>query len=81
MSTAVDYRKEIFNLTKELPSTKVRELWDFAQFLKAKTSSFRYTDVADSGEYVRIIRTAEGKRVKSGKNFVEELLEWQKSDS
>ena len=81
MGTAVNYEEELINLTKELPSSKVRELWDFAQFLKAKTSGFSYKDVADSGEYVRKIRTAEGKRMKSSKNFVAELLEWQKSDS
>lgn len=81
MGAAIDYRKEISNLTKELPSTKVIELWDFAQFLKDKSSGFSYTDVADSGEYMRKIRAAEGKRAKSGRKFVKELLEWQKSNS
>ena len=81
MGTAIDYRKDIIDLTKELPKSKVRELWDFAQFLKAKTAGFRYADVADSGAYVRRIRTEEGKRVKTSKNFIEELVEWQKSNS
>lgn len=81
MGTAVNYEEDLINLTKELPSSKVRELLDFAQFLKAKASGFSYKDVADSGEYVKKIRTAEGKRVKSGNHFVAELLEWQKSDS
>lgn len=49
--------------------------------LRLKTSSVSYTDVADSGKYVRGIRTAEGKRVKSGRKFMEELLEWQKANT
>ncbi len=81
MGTAIDYRKDIIDLTKALPKSKVRELWDFAQFLKSKSAGFRYADVADSGAYMRRIRTEEGKRVKTSKNFIEELVEWQKSNS
>lgn len=81
MSTAIDYRKEIINLTEELPKNKVRELWDFAQFLKARSTGSRYTDEADSAAYVRKTRSEEGKRVKTSKKFIEELVEWQKSNS
>ncbi len=81
MSVAVDYRKEIIDITKELPEDKVRELFDFAQFLKAKKEGFTYMQVKESAEYVRKLRIEEAKRVKSGKGFIEELIEWQKSNS
>jgi len=81
MEVTLDYKKEIINLTKELPEDKLRELIDFAQFLKAKSESFTYMQVGDSAEYVRKSRIKEGKRLKSGKKFIEELFEWQKSNS
>ena len=81
MGTAVDYKKELTNLTKELPESKLSELLDFAQFLKAKSKGVTYMEVRDSAEYVRKLRAEEGKRVKSGKNFIKELIEWQKSNS
>ena len=33
--------------------------------------------IKDSVEYVRALRMREGKRVKSGKRFIEELIAWQ----
>jgi len=56
-------------------------LVNFARFLKAKEEEFTYMEVADSAEYVRELRKKEAKRVKSGKRFIEELIEWQKSNS
>lgn len=81
MGVTLDYKKEIINLTKELPEDKLRELINFAQFLKAKGEGFTYMQVGDSAEYVRKLRIKEGKRVKSEKKFIEELIEWQKSNS
>jgi hypothetical protein len=81
MSVAIDYRKEITNLSKELPDQDLRELIDFAQFLKAKKEGFTYMRVRDSAEYVRKLRAKEGERVKSGRKFIGELIEWQKSNS
>jgi hypothetical protein len=81
MGTAIDYKKELINLTKELPESKLNELLDFAQFLKAKSKGFTYMDVEDSAEYVRELRAEEGKQVKSSEKFIEELMEWQKSNS
>lgn len=81
MSAALNYKKEIINLTKDLPDYKLKELIDFAQFLKAKEEGFTYTQVADSVEYVRKLRVREGKRLKSGKKLIAELIEWQKSNS
>ena len=81
MGTTVDYKKELINLNKELPESKLSELLDFAQFLKAKSKGFTYMEVQDSAEYVRKLRAEEGKRVKSGENFIKELIEWQKSNS
>jgi mRNA-degrading endonuclease RelE of RelBE toxin-antitoxin system len=80
MGIAVDYKKEIIKLTKELPEDKLRELIDFAQFLKVKNEGFAYIQVRDSAEYVRKLRIKEGQRVRSGKKFIEELIEWQKSN-
>ena len=81
MRIAIDYRKEIINVSKELPEEKLKELIDFAQFLKAKKKRFSYMEVKDSAEYVRKLRQEEGKKFKSGKDFIEELIKWQKLGS
>ena len=81
MGVAIDYRKEIVNLSRDLPDGELRELVDFAQFLKAKKEGFIYMQVRDSAEYVRKLRTREGKRAKSGRSFIDELIQWQKSNS
>jgi hypothetical protein len=81
MSVTIDYRKEIINVSKELPKEKLKELIDFAQFLKAKKERFSYMGVRDSAEYMRKLREEEGKKFKSGKDFIEELIKWQKSES
>jgi hypothetical protein len=81
MSVRMDYRKEIVNLSMELPAGELRELVDFAQFLKAKKEGFTYMQVRDSGGYVRKLRARQGRRAKSGKKFIEELIQWQRSNS
>jgi hypothetical protein len=81
MDLGIDYKKEIINLSKELPDDELKELIDFGQFLKAKKRSFSFTEVKDSPEYVRKLREEEGRKFKSGKKFIEELIEWQKSNS
>lgn len=78
MRAATDYKKEIISLTKELPEDRLHELIDFAQFLKTKEQGFSYSEVKDSIEHVRNVRSKEGKRVKSGIKFIKELIEWQK---
>jgi uncharacterized protein YfkK (UPF0435 family) len=81
MRIAIDYKKEIINVSKELPEEKLKELVDFAQFLKAKKKRFSYMEVKDSAEYLRKLREEEGKKFKSGRDFIEELIKWQKSES
>lgn len=81
MGLAVNYKKEIINITKELPNDKLKVLINFAQFLKTKEEEFSYMNIMDSAEYVRGLRTRQAKKVKTGKKFIEELIEWQKSNS
>ena len=81
MRIEADYKKEIISLIKELPKNKLQELIDFAKFLKYKGTGFSYTQVEDSAKYIRNLRLKEGRKVKSGKKFIEELIEWQKSNS
>ena len=81
MEITLNYKKEIEKLTRDLPEDKLRELIDFARFLKAKSEGFTYMQVEDSAEYVRKLRMKEGKKVKSGKKFIEEIIKWQKSNS
>lgn len=81
MGVAIDYRKEIINVSKELPEERLKELVDFARFLKAKKEKFSFARVIDSTEYVRKLREQEGKKFKSGKEFIEDLIKWQKSES
>lgn len=78
MATAVNYKKEIMNLTKELPENKLKELIDFAEFLNTKKEDRVFMQMGDSAAYIRKLRAAEAKRVKTGKRFIEELMEWQK---
>lgn len=81
VATATDYKKELINLTRDLPDKEVKEVLDFVQFLKTKKEGFNYMQIKDSVEYVKVLRMREGKRVKSGKRFIEELIAWQKSES
>ena len=70
MSATIDYRREIVNLVRELPEGELREVIDFAQFLKARKEGFTYMQVKNSAEYVRKLRIGEGRRAKSGKKFI-----------
>lgn len=81
MSVVTNYKRELMTITKDLPDKEVREVLDFARFLKAKKEGFSYAQIKDSAEYVRTLRAKEGKRVKSAKKFIDELVEWQKSAS
>lgn len=81
MGIALNYKKEILEITKGLPEPKMKELIDFAQFLRLKEEGFSYKQVDDSAEYVRKLRSKEGRKIKSGRKYIEELIEWQKSDS
>jgi len=81
MGTAINFKKQIIDLTKGLTEEKVKELIDFAQFLKTKQEGFSYTQITDSAAYVRKLRSKESKRSGSGENFIQEIIEWQKSAS
>jgi hypothetical protein len=81
MGLTIDYRKEIVSVSKELPEEKLRELVDFAKFLRTKREGFSFVQVKDSAEYVRKLREGEGRQFKSGKEFIEELIKWQRSES
>jgi len=82
MSISVKYKKEILNLTRELPEEKLSELVDFAQFLKSKAEGFSYLHVReDSVEYVKRLRKKEARKAKTSKKFIDELIKWQKSGS
>lgn len=79
MGTIIKYKKQITDLTKDLTEDKVKELITFAQFLKAKQEGFSYSQIEDSAEYVRKLRLKDNKQSITGKNYIEELIEWQKS--
>ena len=80
MATAIKYKKQIMDLTNNLSEDKVVELINFAQFLKAKQEGFSYVQIEDSAEYVRKMRSKENRQKTSGKNYIDEIIEWQKSD-
>lgn len=80
MGVEVNYRKEIVNMSKVLPHDQLREIIDFARFLRAKKEGFTYMQVRDSAEYIKKLRAEEGKKIKSGRKFIEELIKWQKSN-
>jgi hypothetical protein len=79
MGSAMHYRDEIISLSKELPEHKLKEVIDFAHFLKTREEG-PYEEIGNSAEYIRKMRLREGKRIKSGKKFIEELIQWQKSN-
>lgn len=81
MSITADYNKELMSLSKKMPENKLKKLLAFAYFLKSKKTGFSYDQVEDSVEYVKKLRVKEGKKVRYGKNFIKELIEWQKSNS
>lgn len=81
MSITANAKKELMTITKDLPDKEIREVLDFVRFLRAKKEGFSYTQIKDSSAYVRALRVKEGKRVKSAKKFIDELVEWQKSAS
>ena len=80
MATAIKYKKQIMDLTNNLSEDKVVELINFAQFLKAKQEEFSYVQIEDSAEYVRKMRSKERRQKTTGKNYIDEIIEWQKSD-
>ncbi|NUO07256.1 MAG: DUF2281 domain-containing protein [Candidatus Brocadia sp.] len=43
MSVITDYKRELMTITQDLPDKEVREVLDFARFLKAKKEGFSYT--------------------------------------
>lgn len=82
MGIAANYKKEIISASKELPEDKLRELADIAQFLKAKMEGFTYMQIKeDSAEYVKKIHNKEAIKAKTGKRFIQELIQWQDSNS
>ena len=81
MRVTTNFKRELMTITKDLPDKEVRTVLDFARFLKAKKEGFSYAQIKDSAEYVRTLRAKEGKRVKSAKKSIDELIEWQKLKS
>ncbi|MEA3417217.1 MAG: hypothetical protein U9R02_13910 [Thermodesulfobacteriota bacterium] len=80
-----DYQAKIQNIAKVLPEEKLGEVLDFMEFLYRKEREFNYMSVENSAEYVRKLReeelfTLEGK-LKNGREFLKELIEWQESNS
>ncbi len=85
MQLKSDYQAKIQNIAKMLPEEKLGEVLDFMEFLYRKEREFNYTSVENSAEYVRKLReeelfTLEGK-LKNGREFLKELIEWQESNS
>lgn len=79
MATAIKYKKQIMDLTNNLSEDKVIELINFAQFLKAKQEGFSYEQIEDSAEYVRELRLKENHQKTNRQNYIDEIIEWQKS--
>ncbi|KIE17431.1 hypothetical protein DS62_03460 [Smithella sp. SC_K08D17] len=79
MGATIKYKKQIVDLTKDLTEDKFKELITFAQFLRAKQEGFSYSHIEDSAEYVRKLRLKENRQNITGKNYIEEIIEWQKS--
>ncbi len=79
MGTSVKYKKQIMDLAENLKEDKVKELISFAQFLKAKQEGFSYSKIEDSAEYVRKLRSRETRRNITGRDYIEEIIKWQKS--
>lgn len=81
MGAVADFRRQIIEVTKGLPPEAIKEIIDFAQFLKTKQKNFSYTQIENSAEYLSKIRSKEGNKAKTGKRFINELIEWQRSNS
>jgi len=79
MGTTINYKKQIVNLAENLTEDKVKELITFAEFLKAKQEGFSYEQVEDSAEYIRKLRLKQNRQITTGKDYIDEITEWQKS--
>jgi 2-oxoglutarate dehydrogenase complex dehydrogenase (E1) component-like enzyme len=85
MEQISDCQTEIKNIAKMLPPEKLKEVINFMEFLYQKEKGFDYTGIENSAEYVRRLRekqsfTQDGQQ-KDGREFLKELIEWQKSNS
>jgi hypothetical protein len=80
-TTATDSIRKVTDLAKELPESSLKELINFAEYLRTKEKKFSYGQVTDSANYIRELRAEEGKKVKSGRAFIKALIEWQESNS
>lgn len=85
MEQTSNCQTEIKKIAKMLPPEKLREVLNFMEFLYQKQKGFDYTGVENSAEYVRRLRekqsfTQDGQQ-KDGREFLKELIEWQKSNS
>jgi len=80
-----DSQAKIQNIAKMLPPEKLQEVIDFMEFLYHKEKDFDYTKIENSAQYVRSLREKEtviqeGQQ-KDGREFLKQLIKWQKSDS
>jgi len=80
-----DSQVKIQNIAKMLPAEKLQEVIDFMEFLYHKEKDFDYTKIENSAQYVRSLREKEtviqeGQQ-KDGREFLKQLIKWQKSDS
>ena len=80
-TTATNSIRKVTDLAKELPENSLKELINFAEYLRTKEKKFSYGQVTDSANYILDLRAEEGKRVKSGRAFIKALIEWQESNS
>lgn len=76
-----DYKKEISGLIEGMSTARLRQVLEFVNFLRTREKGFSYKTVADSAEYVRKLRSDETAHMKSGGEFIKELIRWQESNS
>jgi len=85
METIDDRQAKIQDVARMLPAEKLQEVLDFMEFLYQKEKGLDYMKVENSAEYVRMLREKEsvtkGGQQKDGQVFLEELIEWQESNS
>lgn len=77
MNAKMKYREELLNLSKDLTLSKLKELVDFIKFLKVQEKEFSYREIEDPTRYVQEIRAKETLEMKSGEEFIQELIRWQ----
>jgi len=69
------------HIREKMGQPEFKRAWEELDSEFSILEGFSCKQVKDSAAYVRGLRAREGKRLKSAEQFLQELMEWQSSNS